>query len=209
LREFGLTVEELKALPEQERTDEQKEFLYYYERMLPVYDDDCVVNKICHRFENEFDNYFKKSKDSKRFDYNFLKSGADYTERQYRDIKHLYDNYNKRLRMWAVQCNTTILYKREKPALPLVNQQFRKNCDKVCPNEKALCDLLLDLCYKKSSTKRSVWSICSSVIIDTLLAKHNNVINYPTQDKNGDIEFGGLRFTIKSRQLKEEGYDNT
>lgn len=210
LREFGLTVEELKALPEKERTDEQKKFLYYYERMLPVYDDGCVINKICHRFEEEFDNYFKKSKNNKRFDYECLKGEATYALSEYNNIKRLYDNYNKRLRTWAVRCESSIYsVDKKESGIALVNSQFDRNCKKICSNEKTLCNLLLDLCYKKSSSKRSVWSICSHTIIENLLDKHNRTINYPTQDKHGDILFGGLRFTIKSIQLKGEGHDNT
>lgn len=209
LREFGITIDELRAIPKQEQTEEQKEFLGYYERMLPVYDDDCIVNKICHRFEDEFDNYFKQPRDNKKFDYSILKSGADYTVNQYEGVRHLYENYNKRLKLFAIQRSRTILYKMEKPSIPLLKSQFHRNCSKVCPNEKVLCDLLLDLCYKKSSTKSSVWSICNPTIISNLLEKHNGVINYPTQDKDGDISFNGLRFTMKSKQLKEVELDNT
>ena len=209
LREFRLTIDELKAIPKQELTEEQDEFLKYYEWMLPVYDDDCVTNKICHRFEEEFDNYFKQPRNIQEYDYTILKSGTEYTERQYRDIKKLYDNYNKRLRTWSIQHNT-LAYKcdRKKKEMPLITERLSNNCSKICSNQRALCDLLLDMCYKKSSTKRSVWSICSHVIVDNLLKKHNNTIQYPTQDPDGDISFKGYKFSIKSKELKENKDDD-
>lgn len=49
LREFQMTVDELYAIPESERTERQRDFLRYYEKRMPVGTNDCVMNRICRR----------------------------------------------------------------------------------------------------------------------------------------------------------------
>ena len=45
-----------------------------------------------------------------------------------------------------------------------MNAEFRKSCDIICQNESALCNIVLDLCYQKSSSKRFAWNMCGSEI---------------------------------------------
>ena len=32
--------------------------------------------------------------------------------------------------------------------------QFVRDCVQICPDEKKLCNILIDLCYKKNGTKK-------------------------------------------------------
>ena len=61
----------------------------------------------------------------------------------------------------------------------------QRMCPPVCSNRFVLCDIVLDICYKKSSTKRFAWEMCGDEIIQNLLDKHNGVISYPTVDPAG------------------------
>ena len=47
LREFQMTVDELCAIPENERNERQNEFLNFFYKRMPVGMGDCVMNKIC------------------------------------------------------------------------------------------------------------------------------------------------------------------
>ena len=102
LREFQMTVSELKAIPIGEATDRQRDFIRYYDYRMPVGVHDCVMNRICRRFEEEFDGYIGRHNSSTDFDYTIMRSGADYTPRQYSAIKRLYEEYNKRLTSYSV-----------------------------------------------------------------------------------------------------------
>ncbi len=82
LRQFGLTVDELYTMPYKSLSDEQREFLFYYERKMPIGTHDCVMNRICKRFEEEFDNYISKNCTGVHFDYSFMKSDEEYTPKQ-------------------------------------------------------------------------------------------------------------------------------
>lgn len=203
LREFQMTVSELRSLPYEKLTERQREFLRYYDYRMPVGTSDCIMNKICRRFEEEFDGYIGKHNASMKFDYSIMRSDADYTVSQVNAIKKLYDDYNKRLVSYSVFADYERVDECDAFAtLSIMNEEFRKECSKVCPNKYALCNILLDICYKRSSTKRFVWSMCGNEIIHNLLLHNNNRISYPVMSDDGDIEFSGNKFVIKSKILE-------
>ena len=72
---------------------------------------------------------------------------------------------------------------------------------KVCPNRFALCDIVLDICYQRSSTKRFAWEMCGEEIIQNLLNRNNGTISYPTLDQEGDIVYCGNKFSVKQEQI--------
>lgn len=202
LREFQMTVDELKQIPLGEATDRQRDFLKYYEYRMPVGTHDCVMNKICRRFEEEFDGYIGRHNSAIKFDYAIMRSDAEYTPRQFTAIKKLYDDYNKRLRNYSIFAD----YERiddcdAYSTLSMMNSEFRKECDKVSPNSDVLCNIILDICYTKSSTKRFAWNMCGTQIIHNLLNANENQISYPVLDANGDIEFCGNTYSVETKTI--------
>ncbi len=202
LREFGKTIAELYEIPAEKRTYRQKEFLYNYERNIPISSGDCVVNKICRRFEQEFDGYLKRQNKVLKFDYSLLKSGVEYSASRYSAIEKLYRNYNQRLQGFVVFSK----YERVDDfdynlKLSDLRNDFIDECTKACPNRFVLCDIVLDICYKKSSTKRFAWDMCGKEIIHNLLVKNNGYIAYPERDEDGDIEFCGARFSVRQKKI--------
>lgn len=201
LREFQMTVDELIVLPE--KTERQEEFLKHYYFHLPVGIGDCVTNRICRRFEQEFDGYIGKHNADTKFDYTIMKSGVEYSQSKFYQIKNLYDEYNKRLQSYAIKSE----YERvdEYDALSditIINNEFQRECAEICPDKFMLCDIVLDLCYKRSSTKRFAWNMCGKEIIENLLNKNNRTISFPTICSHGEIEYGGERFTIEQKVIE-------
>lgn len=204
LREFQLTVGELKRMRYDELTERQKEFLRYYDYRMPVGVGDCVMNKICKKFEREFDGYIGKTSGKTAFDYTILKNDSEYEQRQYNAIRRLYEDYNKRLSSYAIfadyervdDCDSNAIF-------ASMNDDFRKECDKICPNKEELCNIVLDMCYTKSATKRFAWSLCGTEIIHNLLVKNNFEISYPVLDGDGDLEYCGERFSINTSKIEE------
>ena len=205
LREFQMTVDELYRLPIGETTERQREFLQYYEYRMPVGTNNCLMNKICRRFEEEFDEYMRKHAPAEKFDYTFMKSEAQYVRSQFYRIKSLYEDYNKRLVAYSVFAR----YERIDPgetcaSMALINSNFRRECDQICSNGKELCDIVLDLCYRQSSTKRFAWNICGAEIIKNLLLTNDGIISYPVLDDDGDIIYGGNRFSMETLKIGED-----
>jgi hypothetical protein len=205
LREFRLSVEEL--IQKDEFTEEEENFLKYYYENMPVGIGDCVMNRMCRRFEEEFDGYIGKSqKTAETFDYTIMKSGVNYSKHQYEAMLKLQDEYNQRACDFAQ-------YKRNIRIDPYEASVVRHEMIKdfiaesanICSNEDVICDIVLDICYKKDFSKQFAWDIAGKTIIKNLLKRNNNTIYYPTLDASGDITYGGERFTFACKQL---GGDN-
>ena len=200
--EFKMSVSSMKNMPEADLTDRQREFLRFYDKCMPVGVGDCVMNKICRRFETEFDNH-NWANDCEEFDYTIMKSGNDYSQRMFYDIKKLFDEYNRRLRSYVVQSAYEKLdHDKFVSQMAMLRDEFVSECDKICPNSSTLCDILLDMCYKRSSTKKFVWAICTPQIIRNLLEKNGMKISFPELDDCGEIYYGGNRYKLKSKILE-------
>jgi hypothetical protein len=202
LREFQMTVEELSAMPHCQLTDRQKDFLRYYESRLPVGTGDCVMNKICKRFEDVFDGYISKTFGKLQFDYSIMKSDAEYTCPQMSAVKKLYEEYCKKLQNYAVFSRYERVDEDElASAIAGIRDEFIRECDTICQNSFVLCNILVDLCYRRSASKKFVWDICSETIISNLLSHNDWTISAPVLDSCGDIEYNGLRYSVISQKI--------
>lgn len=207
LREFGMTVDEISLLPYDEMSDRQRDFLSYYEYRLPVGIGDCVVNRICRKFESSFDGYIKFYNNTNDFDYTVLRTDTEYNQSQFYSVKKVYDEYNRRVRNYMIFAEYEKIDKTDSQSeLSMLKNMFREECDKICPNEDELFNMLLDLCYCKNTTKKFVWDIFEDKIVSTLLLKNNGIISFPEIDTHGDILYCGNRFKV--RQIKIGGSEN-
>lgn len=199
LREFGMSVSELKDIPEAERTERQVEFLHYYDLRMPVSVNNSVMNVICRKFEKKFDHILSQQSTGHKFDYSFMKSGQEYTLRRFGEVERLYKEYSHRLQKYTMAAKRDRVDRLSMNAtINSLHEEFRMECDSVCPNAAELCDMLLDLCYRKSTTKRFVWALCGDEIIANLLMNNNNTISYPVEDADGDIYYNGKRFAVRT-----------
>lgn len=202
LREFGINVATLLKIPEEKMTDAQKTFVKYYKRKMPVGLGDCVLNKICKRFEEEFDHITKRLANDVAFDYTILKNPSTYTTSQFNAIRKLYAAYRQRVRDYKIytsreRVDEDVAY----TTLVAMDITFRQECDIAVNNEDVLCNIMIDICYKSNNQKTFVWSMCPDVIIKNLLQKNGGHISYPVKDPEGDIEYGGYRFSIHEREV--------
>ena len=75
--------------------------------------------------------------------------------------------------------------------------------------ENALCSIVVDLCYARNSSKQFAWDMCGGKIIKNMLAKNGNRISFPVLDSGGDIEYAGLRFSLKEKDMGVENVDRS
>ena len=205
LREFGLTVDELRALPGDALSDEQRDFLKYYDLRMPVGTNDCVMNRICRRFEEVFDGYISRKATDEPFDYTIMKSGQPYSTRQYNAILRLYEDYTSRLNGYAAYASRERLDEDESArALQVMNEEFERACAEACPDRETLCDIILDVCYSRSATRRFAWSMCGREIIQNLLKRNDWMISVPVKNDDGDVEFGGERYRVVNVKMEPE-----
>ena len=208
MREFQMSVHELEDIPEERRTERQREFLRYFRMKMPVGMGDCVMNRICRKFEDAFDGYVGRNNAKTDFDYRIMRSDAEYLPRQYNAVKKLMDEYNRRVKNFLIFAEYERIDEYTSFAeLNAMDDEFRKECELICPDARALCNIVLDLCYTRSATKRFAWNMCGEQIVRNLLEKNGNIIRYPTQCEDGEIAYGGKRFTIMEKELTAEDDD--
>lgn len=203
LRKFQITMTQLLSLPEESLTGQQKEFVYYYKNRLPVGDSDCVMNRICRRFEKEFDGYLKTKKAvTQAFDCSIMKSGSVYTRSQYEQIGKLYEAYQKRLQNYARFFKHERVDEFEALAHVLeIKEEFERECAKACSDRFALCDILVTICYQHATTKSFAWKMCGQEIVANLLRANDGSITFPERDEFGDIAYAGKHFALRSVKI--------
>lgn len=203
LREFQMSVDEMRAMPHESLTEKQKDFLRYYDYRMPVGVGECIMNKICYKIEKIFDGYLSKHNTTVKFDYSIMKGSAEYTSKQFYTIKKIYEDYNKRLQSYMIFSNYEKIDEYEVLAeLARMNEIFCKDCVEICPNQAALSNIILDICYTRSATKRFAWNMCGDDIIHNLLQKNDYKITFPTLDSEGEVEFCGERYSIKTKKIE-------
>lgn len=202
MREFGMTVSEMQAIPQDKLTEKQKEFLHYYEYMMPVGTNDCVMNKICKRFEEAFDGRAWTKSGGEQFDYTFMKNDSSYTSYRYAEIKKLYTIFNKRFQRFVIYSKTEKVDEYEYFSMvEAVRESFERECAIVCQDGRSLCNIILDICYTKNATKQFAWKMCGDEIIRNLLDKNGDKISYPERDDFGDVCYGGERYSVREISL--------
>lgn len=200
IREFRKTISELMEKDANQRTQAENEFITYYIQRMPVGTHGCVMNQICRRFEEEFDNYFSKAPTDENFDYSIMKSGEEYTTTQYNAILKLYKQYTKSLQEYMQFSKRERVDEDESASKRnIMVQNFKAECQKVCSNASQLCDIILDICYRRTGSKQFCWDMCGEEIIHNLLSNNNYALSFPVQDANGTIEFCGKKFTLESK----------
>lgn len=202
LREFQMGVDELKMLLPEQRTERMNEFLKYYEMNMPVGLSDCVMNRICRIFENEFDGYIGMHC-AEPFDKDILKSGKGYTRAQFNAVRSLYEAYTGRLRKYAVAASVERIDEYERAArLKELKNDYVAECAKVCPSQETLCDIVVDICYERRGTMKFAWEMCGEQIVENLLERNARTVTFPVKDTEGTISYCGERFSLHTMEIK-------
>lgn len=200
LREFGITLNELLSYSGDCMSEEQKDFIFYFYKYIPVSNNDCVMNKICRRIEDEFDRYIRRNSFSVKFDYNLMKSGEKYTQAQYNSVLKIYNAYREEACNFKLYANTERVDKDEVAMqLKTMAEALTKNCLSVCSNGSQLCDIILDICYQTEGTKWFAWNIVGDEIIHNLYENNNRQYYFPALDEKGDVSFEGVNLSFIRR----------
>lgn len=190
-------------------TPEMQERLGFYHDQFPVGRNACIVNRIARIFEEAFDGYIKsfsaraKVNPALEFDYRILKSGAEYSKLDYTKIGILYQEYDSIRRRWCGEQNEKKTEKAYSSFDRLIYvDYFKIRCLEICPNEKELCDIILDMCYHKESVKQFVWDVCGETIVQNLLEKCGWKIQYPVlTDGIAEFSYCGRNFIMQEQEI--------
>ena len=196
---------------------EMAEDLKYYDEHNPLNEAPCTVNRICWLFEKEFDraNKGRTTKEANgkaaKFDYTIMKSDAEYTPAEFKIIKKLkleYDDSVSRY-MKARKAGTVDTDTPSTEYISILQQEFMWEALAEVPNEKVLCNIVLDVCYgtskykngkDKDATKKNMtfaWAVCGDVIVGNLRDRANGLYEYPRHvEADGDFTYQGEHFVM-------------
>lgn len=194
----------LNARPE-DLSEEEATFALYYRKRLPVNDGMCVMNRICRRVEERIDGKLRKHLGDLAMDVSLLKHGSEKHDiRKVEDLRKLYNDYCRYVQERGIRArlleDAGVNAVRRRMDREMVMDRFRRDAFSVCNNAQDLCDMLVDICYKKEDAKQFLWDICPDGAFRNLLEKHDNKLHYPAQDPDGDIEFNGKRFRMVEKE---------
>ena len=177
--------------------------LEYYLGLLPTGNNPCTVNRISWFFEKEFkgclSNLSSRLNSGKGFNYEVLKSQVAYAKSTYNAIYNLFLEYIQKTERLIQKARTEKIDNfATKARFAQLAEFFKMECFKICPNEKQLCDIVIDICYGNEKYKQFAWDICSEVIIENLLERHNGMIKFPAlTDEDDDFVYCGRKFKME------------
>lgn len=202
---FGKTLDDLYA--SDNRTEEEDAFIYNYEKYMPISRAPGTMNRICWKIEDEFK--FVDVLPDVEFDREILKSDAVYSKEEYDAIKELYDEYGKSLLLISKgrKQNETTSEDVEFRVVQL-KESFMDNCLSICPNSEILANIVVDICYSSNKSKSFAWDIAGDEIFENVLKKNGGKIQFPVKDENGDIEFCGEKFSLCTKVIGGDKYDD-
>ena len=203
--EYGIyTIQELEAY--QDKTPGMIEYLDYYYKLNPVGTNACIVNRICWLFEQVFKGYLSKKYTQPDFDCSILKSDVEYSKHDYNKIHAIYKEYLQKLELFKKKSENQkvdiydLWMERDVCA-----KWFKSECEKICPNEDELCNIVIDMLYHTENSKQFAWDISGDVIIKNLLKNSGGQIQFPEQtDSVGDFQYCGINFVMKTKTLGGE-----
>lgn len=184
-RKYDLSIEELYNL--ENKTDEQIEFLYWYEEKMPFEISDCSMNKICRYVESQFEGYKTQLKKDSNFDYNVLKVKRRCTEEHRKALLELCNEYVKMISAYKrnksknndkYEESTNIYTNEEKTMDKRISMQkyFYNRAKEICPNDDERLNIILDMCYLYKNNKQFCWDCIGDLICKRL------------EELNGEIE---------------------
>jgi hypothetical protein len=203
---FGKNLESLYS--SEDKSEEEKAFIYNYEKYMPVSRAPGTMNRICWRIEDEFKT--TNVLPNVEFDYSILKSDAEYTQDEYDAVKQLYDEYNKNMQLFLKQKKQNDFGDDEVGFdITHLKDVFIDECSKVCPDIEILANIVVDLCYSSSKNKTFAWDVAGEQLFQNVLKKNNNTISFPVKEENGYFEFAGERFSIQTKVIGGENNDDS
>lgn len=205
IRKFLCTPDELRAKPY--KTQEESDFLLWYDKKNPIDTNPCIVNKIAWNIERNFDNFTKLK--LQEFDSNIYKTECSRkaTKTEINKILDLCKEYQTDSKAKSVSHQSD----KENAQGDAIERKdlLRVNIANIIPEEDVLLNTIIELSYeKKKLSKNIAWVVGGKLIVNNLLKNNQQRISYPIKDTFGDIKFGGETFSMVDKIIDKKGIFN-
>ena len=181
----------------------QKEKIYFYNKC-PVDMSPGTINRIAWAVNKKFDEF--NNLPITTFDKDLIKSGVEYDMQSFYAVRDVFREYKANIINLVKKTKTEEINEEidGAPNKSMIDFIFRAKFSEVCPNEKMLCDILIDILYDKPNSKNVVWDMCGNIIIENLLEKSGNVLSYPEKVAD-NADFTCCRNSFRMKQITVGG----
>lgn len=190
------------------RNDEDKRvFFDFYEKLSPVDDTPCTMNRICHMVENETKDIRLINKDN-AYDINRLKSPVpSYSKDEYyrakEKISDAYEKYLTDMKELNYKLNNEYVHGADRGAIiEEFTSSFEMSLKLISDDSELVCDILIDIAYKNKPSMRFVWETCGKQIVLNLLKRNNGTISYPIRSDSPEFLYHGTGFRMETVQAE-------
>ena len=203
-RRFRCKVSDLKS--KEYKTDEEIDFLKWYDTKNPVSCNPCIVNKVAWLVEDNFDK--NPTIANVDFDHTIyqLEDKSIGDSKQIKKIKDAFQEYKN-----SKNNQTKFKYFNKEDICREVEDRdtgIRDNIEEIIPDRQVLLNTLIHLSYDKSIIGRwMVWLVVGDLIIENMLDNNNRIVNYPQKNVDGNIEYDGYKFTMVEKYIAKEDKD--
>lgn len=170
---FGCNVDELRI--KENKTDEENDFLFWYDYRFPVGTSNCAMNRICRYMEKELDGYKSQLKKNSNFDYKVLRKDKICRNEHREQLKVLEEDYCKYIKEYREKkvnelYNHTGMFDGENVIVERKKMidYFRKEAINICPNDDERFNIILDMTYLHNCNKQFCWDIIGELIVARL-----------------------------------------
>ena len=195
---FGMSVQEL--IKKKDKSEEEQTFMYWFDRLSPISDNDSTMNKICHRLEEELDDLSYHVR-SDEFDKSILMTDKSIKRALVPEILKAYEEYKSEsyahMKTGGNDDEDRAMLQR------MFDERYKEKIYSICNNEEDLANILVNELYNTPNSKQFIWAMCGDYLVEKLLKDNDNTIKYPTEDPNGDIEWNGIRYSIIEERIDE------
>ena len=170
-------------------TKEQEDFLFWYERKMPVGTGNCSMNQICKYVESQLDGYKSQLHKNSSFDYNILKVKRRCTEEHRQALRELEQYYcecikeykKKQRKEKGIQLNRTDIFDKQDEfdkyyQRASMVEMFKKKAEEICPNDDERMNIILDMAYGYKGNRQFCWDCIGELIIKRLEEMEEEVV---------------------------------
>lgn len=198
-QKYHMSLDEL--LSSNELSEELNMEKRYFYNKCPVDMSPGTINRIAWAVERRFADF--NSLPVVQFDKELIKSDTEYNMQYFYQVRDVYKEYKANIANLVKKTKTDEINEEDDEGMTnkaLIDFVFRSKFSEACPNEKMLCNILIDLLYDKPNAKGVVWDMCGDVIVENLLEKSGGILSYPAKVSDG-YEFSCCRDSFKMQQM--------
>lgn len=148
--------------------EEQIDFLFWYERKMPVGIGECSMNKICKYVEQQLDGHKSQLKNNSTFTYEVLKAKRRCTDEHRLALRELESEYRLCVADFKANNSTKIDKSSASHKRQYMIYKFSNLAKEVCPNNDERMNIILDMTYKEKGNRQFCWDCIGELIIDRL-----------------------------------------